>query len=166
MASTGWYVTGVRAVLTRVAVVSAALAFAAPAAAQDSPPAPDDSAVSQYVEQVPAAGGPKAPGVGPRGKPRPLTAAVRTQLMASGGADAQVLDQLATSPDLGAPARQGHAQGRVIRPSEDRSSASDSLSAAVTAVGEGGGARFAILGVLLIGITVAVLGSARRRVRA
>jgi hypothetical protein len=126
----------------------------------------DDSAVSQYVEQVPAAGGPKAPGVGPRGKPRPLTAAVRTQLMASGGADAQVLDQLATSPDLGAPARQGHAQGRVIRPSEDRSSASDSLSAAVTAVGEGGGARFAILGVLLIGITVAVLGSARRRVRA
>jgi len=52
-----------------------------------------------------------------------------------------VLEQLATSPDLGAPARVAHAQGGVIRPSDDRSSASAALSAVVTAAGEGGGRR-------------------------
>lgn len=160
-ASTGWYVTGVRAALTRavVVVVSGALAFVAPAAAQDfPPPPPDDSAITQYVEQVPAAGGPKAPGVGPPGKPAPLSAAIRANLKSSGGADSHVLEQLATSPELGAPNRRKHTQVSVIWPSENRPSASGSLSAAVTAVGEGGGARFAIVGLALIGITVAVLG--------
>jgi hypothetical protein len=52
----------------------------------------------------------------------------------------------------------------VIRPSEERSSAAGALSAAVTAAGDGGGARFAILGLALIAITAAGLGSARRRV--
>jgi len=76
-----------------------------------------------------------------------------------------VLEQLATSPDLGAPARVAHAQGGVIRPSDDRSSASAALSAVVTAAGEGGGGGFRILGLALLGITLALLGSARRHNR-
>ena len=149
--------------LTRAAVVSAALAFAAPAVAQDPPPAPADSAISQYVEGVPGVGGTKAPGVGSPGKSRPLPAAIRARLKSAGGADAHVLQQLATSPQLGAPAHRRHAQSAVIRPSEERSSATGALSAAVTAAGDGGGTRFVVLGLALLATTVAVLDSARRR---
>jgi hypothetical protein len=155
----------VRRLLTHAAVASAALTFSAPALAQDSPPAPDDSAISQYVEGVPGAGGTKTPGIGKRAKPRPLSPAIRAELKSSGGADAQVLQRLATAPNLGAPARPRHAQRAVIRPSAERSSATGALSAAVTAAGDGGGTRFTVLALGLLGITAGVLGSARRRVR-
>jgi len=158
----------VRAALIHAALVSAALAVAAPALAQDSPPAPpapDDSAVSQYVEGVPAAAGTKVPGVGTRAKPRPLSTSIRAGLKTSGGSDARVLQQLATSPDLGAVERRPRPHRGIVRPSQERSSASGALSAAVTAAGDGGGTRFAILGLALVTITVAVLRSARRRVR-
>jgi hypothetical protein len=158
----------VRAALIRAAVVAAALAAAAPAVALDSPPAPpapDDSAVSQYVEGVPAAAGTKAPGVGTRPKPRPLSSSIRARLKTSGGSDARVLQQLATSPDLGAVKRRPRPHRGVVRPSQERSSASGALSAAVTAAGDGGGTRFAILGLVLVAITASVLGSARRRAR-
>jgi hypothetical protein len=165
----------VRAALIRVTAVSVALAFAAPAAAQDpppvAPPPPDDSAISQYVEGVPAAGGTKTPGVGRRGKPKALPTAVRAALNASGGSDAPALQQLATSPDLGAPARPAPraaavAAAAVARPSEEGSPPVAALSAAVTAAGDGGGGRFAVLGLALLAITAVVLASARRRVRA
>ena len=155
-----------RALLAHAAVVSAVLAFAAPALAQDSPPAPpapDDSAISQYVEGVPGAAGTTTPGIKARGKSRPLSPAIRAELKSAGGADVQVLQRLATAPNLGAPARPRHAQQAVIRPSEERSSATGALSAAVTAAGDGGSARFAVLGLALLAITVAVLASARGR---
>ena len=157
-----------RALLTRAAVASAALAFASPAFAQDSPPAPpapDDSAISQYVEGVPGAAGTTTPGIKGSVKSRPLAPAIRTQLQASGGSDAPILQQLATAPNLGAPARPRHAQRAVIRPSEERASATGALSAAVTAAGDGGSARFTILALALVAITMAMLAAARRRVR-
>lgn len=76
-----------------------------------------------------------------------------------------MLEQLPTSSDLGAPAQVAHAQGGVVRRSDDRSSASAALSAVVTAAGEGGGGGLPTLGLALLGITLALLGSARRHIR-
>jgi len=147
--------------------------------AQDPPPTtPDDSAVSQYVEAVPSASGPKAPGVG-RAKRRPLPPEVEAHVKAVGGADGKALERLATSATLGAPkhasrvtrARSApHPNGvrvrdeHVVSVSTGRVSTRRRLSAAVTAV-DGGGTQLALLGLALLGITAAMGWAAAQRAR-
>jgi len=150
------------------AAATAVLAFTAPAWAQDPPqPPPDDSAVSQYVEEVPSAWGEAAPGVPQKTKQRsrPLASSIQARLRAAGGADAAALERNATTSSLGAPVRRKQATPRqIIQPHDDSPSAGAAFSAAVTAVGDGGGGlRFVILGLGLLAITAAtVFGAARR----
>jgi hypothetical protein len=75
------------------------LATAAPVAGQTPPP----SAVDQYVEMVPSAAGPKAPGREKKRK-RPLPSAGQKALAAAPPEIAKPLEDIATSPDYGAPA--------------------------------------------------------------
>jgi hypothetical protein len=158
----------VRALLIGASAATAVLSFAGPAWAQDPPkPPPDDSAVSQYVEEVPSAWGQAAPGVPQKNKSRPLAPAIQTRLRATGGSDAGALERNATTPSLGAPVRGKRAASRqIIRPHDDAPSAAGTFSAAVTAVGEGGGGlRFALLGIGLLAITAATGFGALRRPR-
>jgi hypothetical protein len=158
----------VRALLIGASAATAVLALAAPAWAQDPPkPSPDDSAVTQYVEEVPSAWGEAAPGVPQTSKQRskPLASSIQARLRAAGGADAAALERNATTASLGAPVRRKQATPRqIIRPHDDAPSAGAAFSAAVTAVGDGGGGlRFVILGIGLLAITAAtVFGAARR----
>jgi hypothetical protein len=94
----------------RAAVLALALCFAligaAPAVADDSSPEPpsDASAVDVYRESVPTSGGPRV--VDPnRGRTVPLPSAIEERLRRDGGSEARALDRIATSADLGAPAR-------------------------------------------------------------
>jgi hypothetical protein len=161
----------VRALLIGAAA-TAVLAFAAPAWAQDPPqPPPDDSAVSQYVEEVPSAWGEAAPGV-PQKKSKqrsnPLSSAIQTRVRATGGTDAAALERNATTPSLGAPVRRKRptpAPRQTIRPHDDAPTPAGAFSAAVTAVGDGGGLRFAVLGIGLLAITAATGFGAVRRSR-
>jgi hypothetical protein len=168
--------------------VSGALVAAQAVSAQDPPPppTPDDSAVSQYVEAVPSASGPKAPGVG-RAERRPLPPKVEAHVKAAGDADSKALELLATSATLGAPkhaslapkhasritpARSApHPNGvrvrdeHVVSDSTGRVSTRRRLSAAATAVQDGGGTQLALLGLTVLGITVAVGWAAAQRAR-
>lgn len=161
-----------RSLLIGASAATAALALAAPAWAQDPPkPSPGDSAVSQYVEEVPSAWGEAAPSVPPKAQARqrsqPLPAAIQTRVRATGGTDAAALERNATTPSLGAPVRRTHATvRRIIRPHDDAPSAGGAFSAAVTAVGSGGGGlRFVVLGLGLLAITAATGYGAVRRSR-
>ena len=78
------------------------LAFAVPVHAQTNPPNPDGSAVSQYVEMVPAAGGSKAPGVEKK-KQTSLPPAGKKALKQAPRAVAEPLEEIATSSTYGAP---------------------------------------------------------------
>ena len=82
-----------------VALVTAVSASAAQAA--DGPPS--DSAVVQYVEVVPTASGPKAPGL-KKAKPAPLPPGAKRALKKTPAQHAKALEEIATSPDYGAPA--------------------------------------------------------------
>jgi len=93
---------------TRLAAIAAAslglsLAFAPPVYAQNNPPNPGGSAVNQYVELVPAASGPKAPGVEKK-KRTSLSNAGKRALKQAPSAVAKPLEEIATSSTHGAPA--------------------------------------------------------------
>jgi len=82
------------------------MAIAQSAGAAEPPPDPSDSALAQYVEQIPTSQGPKAVGRGGGEAPAsPLDASAQAELTAKGGADADLLEAIATSPALGAPER-------------------------------------------------------------
>jgi hypothetical protein len=85
----------------------ASLFAVGPAAAADPPPDPSDSALAQYVEQIPTSSGPKATSqAGGQAVGQPLSARAESALRTEGGDDASLLEQVATSPELGAPARE------------------------------------------------------------
>jgi hypothetical protein len=91
------------AVVRTAAVLVALAGAAAPGAlAAGSPPLPPHSGVEQYVEQLPSATGATALGRG-GGKASKLAPAAARAVAKQGGSDAQVLQQLATSPRYGAP---------------------------------------------------------------
>jgi hypothetical protein len=123
---------------------------------------PDEfSAADQYVESVPTSRGPNRPGLEKRRK-APLPPAVNGRIEREGGSDATELEQIATSPDLGAPSQQSAAaSGRKAYGA--RSTSSPSVpSAAVTALGgEDGGLPW--LPVALVLITALAVGTAGYR---
>jgi hypothetical protein len=88
-----------------VAGLAATLIFAAGAArAEDDPPGPGSSAVSQYVEMVPTAGGQSAPGVGAERR-APLSPKSAKSLKKATPEVRRPLEKIVTSSTYGAPTR-------------------------------------------------------------
>lgn len=87
------------------AFAGASLVFAVQVHAQTNPPKPDGSAVSQYVELVPAAVGSKAPGAEAKTEERQdsLPQAGKNALKQAPSAIAEPLEKIATSSTYGAP---------------------------------------------------------------
>jgi hypothetical protein len=164
---------GKRGFLVTVTVLVTLLALAGPASAQ----APCGvSAIDQYVECIPtgdgknsssAAGQPAAGGS--------LPPSVAAQIRSAGGDDAEILEQVASSPNYGAPTKaagsstRGRISGEALAAADPDSevSARDAASAAVSAVQGGDAARLvgllvAIFLVAVAALTVAALRQKRR----
>jgi hypothetical protein len=148
----------------------ALMAFAASTADARAECAPDDqSAVCQYVEDIPQSGGSQASGgSGSSSAPPPssLSPAVTADIESKGGRDAGRLKAIATSPAYGAPAHAGDPTGSGQLPTA-RTELLDSgsaLSAAASAVGSG---EAPLLGLLagLVAVSFAALAFAVRRGR-
>jgi hypothetical protein len=92
------------AIASLVAASGAVLSVTSGAAfAADEPPKdPGASGISQYVEMVPTAGGPKAPGITKETK-TPLPRRATKALEAAPPATAEPLEKVATSSSYGAP---------------------------------------------------------------
>lgn len=90
-------------VATAAFLAGVSLAFAGSVHAQSNPPSPGGSAVNQYVELVPAAVGPKAPGVEKKKKRTSLPPAGKDALKQAPPAIAKPLEEIATSSTYGAP---------------------------------------------------------------
>jgi hypothetical protein len=165
----------VRARTGIAALVAAALALgmlAAPAAvaAVDSPD--DFSAADEYVETVPTARGPHVATRPHRSGASGLSRATAARLRRSGGRDAQLLAQLATSPALGAPQehaagarKAAHTKGRG-RPGRGASTSTAVPAAAIDAVNDDGGiGRLMLVLLAPTALALVVLGHRRRRSR-
>jgi hypothetical protein len=129
-------------------VAGSLLLASAPASAPAAAPVPENfSAADQYVESVPTSEGskPAGPGTGAGTiKPPP----------AVGSAGADQIEQIATSPELGAPRKKLHAS---------RASEPAMPSAFVSAVGESEGSNFLMLALGLLLMTGVVAGTAGHR---
>jgi len=148
---------------TLLVAVAASAALASAAHAAGSPPVPAGSAVLQYVETVPTAGGAQAPGItaGRSAKPPPAPSASGSRVSP---ALRKALATIVSSPAYGAPPspaarrdeapagrRPGSAVGRTL------------VAAADTIGGESDGRLLGLLGVLLATTVGAVALAARRR---
>jgi hypothetical protein len=125
------------------------------------------SAVDQYVEAIPTSSGP-APTGSSRAAPRPLPPQVEAEVRATGGADAEELIEIATSPTYGAPSRptlkptlkDPDGVGDVGIPDDAQPSA---LDAVISPVAEADEPRLLVLLALLAAMTVLAFGLAVRR---
>ena len=166
---------GGRRWLLGLAVAVSVLAFAATASAQAPP-----SAVDQYVEDPPSAGGstPKGAnggGTGGGGGSRGLPTHVSSQLEQQGGTDASLLAEVATSARYGAPGKDLAAgtvgrrgvDGDALAAADPRGdvTAGDTFSAAVSAVQGGDAGRLFGLLIAMAAITVVALAAAGLRHR-
>jgi hypothetical protein len=135
------------ALLATIALTGGGTAFAA-----DPPAGPQDfSAADQYVESVPSTTGAK-PG-GPAGSGKPLASSIRSRL--GTGDSATKLNAIATSGQLGAPQHKLRSK---------RPHSSDSVpTAAVSALGNGGGGTLVWLLVAVAVITALAVGKVGHR---
>ncbi len=92
-------------------IAGVSLALASPGQAQD----PGGSAVNQYVELVPAAGGPKSPGIERKARTS-LPPAGREALKQAPPSVAKPLEDIATSSTYGAPAIQAEPEPKPTKP--------------------------------------------------
>jgi hypothetical protein len=146
-------------------VLVGSLVWAGTAPAQTPPPPEDVPAVSAYVELVPTSGGSRSPRVGPKGSAK-LPAEVEAQLRREGGADTELLREVATSREYGAPPSSRGTPAPAPRDPPDEESP---LAAGVGVATDGSNERVAVLGLLLIAMTLGALGAAvyqRRRTSA
>jgi hypothetical protein len=150
-------------------VFIAVLVLPAPALGQGSGELSSDPSVNQYVESVPTTKGSKPTTRRPDDKPAPLPPEVRRKLEAEGGPVAEELEEIATSPALGAPAtpRDGKPGSARERGGHDAPARDErgTVSAVAQAVGgDGAGAMGTLLGgLLLISGVVAAAALHRRR---
>jgi len=91
-----------RAAVATIFVTAGASSFAGTARADARPPNPGASSVAQYVELIPTADGPEAPGVGPERR-TPLSPGARRALDNASKSTAESLGTIATSSSYGAP---------------------------------------------------------------
>jgi hypothetical protein len=134
---------------------------AAPAYAQPAPPSPGASGVEQYRELVPGASGPTAPGVGTSGRAA-LPPAGQEALSQAPPQVASALEEIATSPEYGAPAgRDGTGTSGGGDVSTDAT-----LESTLSAIGSASDARVLVVLFAVLGMTVAAVGLAlsRRRI--
>ena len=132
----------------------------APAAAAQEQPFDETALIDQYKETVPTASGPKASDGGSGGGGTPLPPAVVTELrQAVGQKDAKRLEEVATSPEFGAP---WHAADEGGLPADDGTGA---LTAAVTALADESGGSLLPLLLVLVFSTGALFGAALHRRR-
>jgi hypothetical protein len=133
-----------------------------PGAGAQTQPFDDTALVDEYREDIPTAAGPKAAGGG-GGQAATLPPDLTNRLHEAVGAEeAEQLEEVATSPRFGAPPTPLHEPDEgTLRGDDD---ASGALSAAVTAVSDGGGSLLPLL-LALVFATGALAGAAvyRRR---
>src|SRR5207248_1321435 len=67
-----------------------------------APPTPDQSALNQYIEEVPSASGPKGV-IELRGSRRAVSKALLAEIAAKGGKDAGLLTDVAEAAEYGVP---------------------------------------------------------------
>jgi hypothetical protein len=135
----------------------AALAWSGTALASDT------GLVDEYTEQVPTASGPKGTNNGGGGgggptTPTPLPSTVQTQIQQQGGSDKNLLNSVATSPRYGAPQTHQLDKGQSLG-----SNSPGAVSAAVTAVTDGSGARLLVLFIALLVTAALMLGAVAAR---
>lgn len=157
--------TRTRAWLLALAAAAAMLLGAAAVApAETAAPSLTDefSAADQYVESVPTARGPKAPGVGKqRQKREKLPQRAQAGLESQPEQTARKLEQIATSPELGAPVVNRDRKGGKRR--SPSSSVPRVPAATVSAVGEGEEDTLLWLAVAMIVIAAAAAGTTAHR---
>jgi hypothetical protein len=146
-----------------ILVVLLALAPASPAVAETAAPDPsltdDFSAADQYVESVPTSRGPKVPGVGKRHEQRAeLPQGVRDRLAGQPQETADKLEQIATSPDYGAPATVQRERGQG-----SRSKSLPRVPVATVNASEGEQDTLLWLSISLLSITALAAGTAAYR---
>ena len=151
-----------RAIASLVAVSGAALAVASGAAyAAPEQKDPGASGISQYVEMVPGAAGPKAPGI-TREDNSPLPRRATKALESAPPATAELLKKVATSSSYGAPTR----QAKPIERSVERTSESSlAVGTTVEAIATTSDARLLGLLAVVLAIAVSAIGLAARNVR-
>ena len=149
------------------------LALVGPAAAAKKPrPGTSASAVLQYVEVVPTAGGSTLAGKGSTASSTPLAAASANALRRSGGSDTKVLEQIATSPAYGAPPTPAKttttAKGGTVTPSATKGTAATRSAAPPVTVSDSSYASrewWVIAAVALVAVAGAAATLARTRRR-
>lgn len=148
-----------------VATAGAALLIVTPVRAQDPPPDPG-SAVDQYVEQVPTASGPAAPGIAKK-KRSPLPRAGAKALKKAPPKTAKALEEIATSSDYGAPQITSRPKPKPTTGKKSdavtTTSVSATLRSSVGALGTASDSRLiGLLAVLLVTAAAAVAIAVRR----
>jgi hypothetical protein len=156
-----------RHTLTAVLVALLAMMLAEAAPARAAAPRPGASSVAQYVELVPTAAGPKAPGVEVERR-LPLSPEAKRALEGAPKATAVALLAVATSSTYGAPSRLGTGtSGPIARETRATSQSPagnrESLEAIAAAVAPAGDMRMIGLLVILAATTVAAGALSLRR---
>lgn len=143
--------------LTVAAVVAGAIAAGTADAAP--PPPPGDSAVAQYVEMIPTAGGGSASGAS-TGPSASIPAGLAKRINKA-GKDASVLTRVVSSPALGAPPRGPWGRTEPRLPS----TGSPNALAALSDVGSRGVVLglFVAMGLILVATIAAAVTAGRRR---
>src|SRR5689334_14054232 len=139
-------------------VVGAALVPAAGSAASTAPP-PDQSAIEQYIEQVPTSGGPRDV-IASRGGHRAISASTAQNIQAKGGVDAGLLQAAATATEYGVPTSSGSTGAGAS------AAGRSTIGAAVGAVSDVGNNSIADVFAALIGVSlvsVFLVAAQRRR---
>lgn len=145
-----------------VVLLVAAFGDAAPARA--AVPRPGASSVDQYVELIPTAAGPKAPGVEEERRLSLSPEAMRALDGVPKGTAAALVN-VATSSTYGAPSRLGSgASGRIVRDTRTAPpSGNKSVEAIAAAVAPAGDTRMIALLLTLAAVTVAAATLSLRR---
>jgi hypothetical protein len=143
-----------------------ATSFAEPAApAIGAEPRPGASSVAQYVELIPTASGPKAPGV-EKERRVPLSPEAKRALDRAPKQTAVSLLTVATSSTYGAPPRLARASAGIVRNTRAATrspSRSGSLEAIAAAAAPAGDTRMISLLLILAAVTVAAAAISLRR---
>lgn len=142
--------------LTIAVALVLGLAAAPAGAAKPPPPIEDVSAIDQYRESIPTAGGPRATGQ-PGRKSGSLSRTARARIQQQGGKDAELLLRVVTASEYGAPEAP---PSRQVTPARTRATLP-----AIPGASSGGSGYIAFLGVAFAGVAAvgAAFAVSRRR---
>jgi hypothetical protein len=155
-----WRAHSLRAGIATIFVAVVASTFAGTARAEAKPPDPGASSVAQYVELIPTAEGPKAPGVGLERR-TPLGPGAQRALDNTSESTAASLETIATSSSYGAPPRPQPGAFDSSSRDRPRPTAEPSLDRTLQAIAEAA-APFGddrLIGLLAILVAVTVGGA-------